>query len=184
MSVLLGGRGEASGYDVLTAEEELDVASEVVAAGVERLTVGGSGGGEEGSGEGSAEAVLVGDSAGEEGAAAVMGVPVEAGPDDAARVAGEVDPAVVIDIPSLLAVAASQERGAPGRGELRGDEGGGVGTSEGRLVDEEFVDGLRAGAAGDEVDDACHGAGTVEGGGGALDDLHLAEVHGRNLEQA
>ncbi len=110
-------------------------------------------------------------------------VPEKSGANDAARVGSEVGPAVMIDVVELLPVAVTEERRAPVRGQLLRDEEGSIGRASRGSIEKNFVNGLGAWTARDQIHDAGHRSGAVEGRGDALDHLDLAEIDGRNLQK-
>ena len=80
-------------------------------------------------------------------------------------------------------MSAADQGHRPGVGERAGEPEHSVGAAPRRLVEQDLPLRFVAGPTRQEVDHAAHGAGAVQGGSHPLDDLHLPEVHGRDLQQ-
>ena len=111
-------------------------------------------------------------------------VPEHARAHDRTLVFRKVRPAIAIDINSRLAVRAAQKREPPPIGEWCGIPEPRIRRAAGRCVEQDLPLRLGIRTLRHEIDDAAHGAGTVQRRGNALDDFHPSEVQRRNLHQA
>ena len=182
MLVPLAREGGARGHDGAPGQG-LPQDAEVLAARVEGFPVRRFHRGEHAPRLGAAAAGLAGRAGREEERPALPVVPEEPRADDAAVVAGHVGPPVAVDVRPTLPVAAADQGHAPRLGQRRRQPQHAVGGAAGRLVEQDLALGLVAGPARQEVDDAAHRPGPVEGRRDPLDDLHLPQVHRRDLEQ-
>ena len=80
-------------------------------------------------------------------------------------------------------MSAADQGHPPVAGQRCGEPEHAVGAAPRRLVEQDLPFRFAAGPTRQEVDHAAHGAGPVQGGSHPLDDLHLPEVHRRDLEQ-
>ena len=113
-----------------------------------------------------------------------MVVPEQTRTDDAARIGGQIRPAVAVDIGALLAVAAGQQRQPPVRRDGRRVPEHAIGGAARRSVHEGLPLDLLPRTLRDEIDDAAHRPGPVKRRRDAFDDFDLREVGRRNLQQA
>jgi hypothetical protein len=143
-------------------------------AGVERLFVKGR----------ATTTVLDGHAGGGEETVAAAIAPEQPRPGDSARVLRQVRPAVGVHVAAFVPVTAAEEGESPRAGQWRAEEGHGVGAAAGGSVQQELPLGAVARLPRYQVDDAAHGAGTVQRRGHALDHLDLRQVHRRDLQQA
>ena len=141
-------------------------------------------GGQRGVTECAAGAILDHDASGREHRVAARARPEHAGSEHATLVSREIGPAVVIKVEASLPVRAREQRVAPRRRQSARVPIHRVAAVARRLVEEQLALGLRNGAPRHEIDHAAQCRGPVHGRRCALDDLDLAEVHRRDLEQA
>ena len=153
----------ARGDDVPFAEERLAGRAAVETTRVERFDVWRAGRRQYASRHRAAAAVLPGRAGRREKRTAAVVVPEHARPDDTAGVARQIRPRVVVDIGVLLAVRARQQRHSPIRVQRRRVPEHAVGRSARRSIDERFPLRFGSRAPRDEVDDAAHRAGAIQG---------------------
>ena len=145
----------------------------------------GSSVGREAAGERAARAIFERDSAGDEERMAAFVLPEEPRACHDALVAGHVGPAIVVAVGTALPVAAAEEGVGPLPAEAAAREEHGIGAAEGGTVEQELP--AASGVGGllrDEIDDAAECRAAVQRARGTLDDLDLAEIHRRHLEEA
>lgn len=171
-------------HDVLALEQELTEGAGVVpvglkcfnvrlASGRKHLTIGSS-----------AVAVLVREPSRGKESPAVAGIPEHSRTHDGPPITWEICPCIVIDVVRFLPVATTQERGTPAAGHGTRKKSDGIRRPACRAIQQELLFRLAAWTPRQEVDDAAHRAGTIEGRRHAFDNFDLPEIHRRNLQQA
>src|SRR5258706_16411383 len=89
----------------------------------------------------------------------------------------------MVDVVTLLPVAAAEEGCTPVRRQLRRGEERSIGGAPRGTIEKNLVNGLWTWTSRDQVHHPGHRSSAVEGRGHALDHLDLAKIHGRNLQE-